>query len=96
MFCTSAICGPVLEAAVRLQDKFGERVNFIHIEPWDLKTARTEGRLVPIPEFTEWGLTTEPWVFIVNAQGLVHARFEGLVTDEELEQAVTAVLLETT
>ena len=96
MFCTSAICGPVLDAAVRLQDKFGERVNFIHIEPWDLKTARTEGRLAPIPEFTEWGLTTEPWVFIVDAQGLVRARFEGLVTDEELEQAVTAVLLETT
>lgn len=92
MFCTSAICGPVLDAAVRLQDKYGERVNFIHIEPWDLNIARNEGRLVPIPEFIEWGLTTEPWVFIVDAQGLVHHRFEGLVTDEELEQAITSVL----
>ena len=92
MFCTSAICGPVLDAAVRVQERFGDSVNFIHIEPWNLKTARAEGRLVPIPEFTEWGLTTEPWVFIIDAQGLVHDRFEGLVTDEELEQAVTAVL----
>ena len=92
MFCTSAICGPVLDSAVRLQERFGESVNFIHIEPWDLNIARTEGRLVPIPEFTEWGLTTEPWVFIVNAQGLVHARFEGLVTDDELQQALTTVL----
>ena len=96
MFCTSAICGPVLDAAVRVQEKHGERVNFIHIEPWDLKTARTEGRLVPIPEFTEWGLTTEPWTFIIDAQGMVHERFEGLITDEELEQAVTSALLETT
>ncbi len=96
MFCTSAICGPVLDAAVRVQEKLGERINFIHIEPWDLKTARTEGRLVPIPEFTEWGLTTEPWVFVIDAQGLVHDRFEGLVTDAEFEQAVTAVLLEST
>ena len=92
MFCTSAICGPVLDAAVRLQEQFGDSVNFIHIEPWDLNVARNEGRLAPIPEFTEWGLTTEPWVFIVDAEGLVHGRFEGLVTDEELQQAVTTVL----
>ncbi len=92
MFCTSAICGPVLDAAVRVQERVGDRVNFIHIEPWDLEVARTEGRLVPIPEFMEWGLTTEPWVFIVDKQGLVHNRFEGLVTDEELERAVMDLL----
>ena len=92
MFCTSAICGPVLDSAVRLQERFGERVNFIHIEPWDLEIARTEGRLVPIPQFTEWGLTTEPWVFIVDSKGLVHDRFEGLVTDDELQQALTTAL----
>lgn len=95
MFCTSAICGPVLDAAVRVQDRFGDSVSFIHIEPWDLETARNEGRLLPIPEFTEWGLTTEPWIFVIDTQGLVHSRFEGLITDEDLEQAVTAVLRET-
>ena len=93
MFCTSAICGPVLDAAVRVQAQFGDRVNFIHIEPWDLKTARSEGRLVPTPDFLEWGMTTEPWVFTVNAQGLIHDRFEGLITDEDLEQALEALLL---
>lgn len=92
MFCTSAICGPVLDAAVRVQKQFGDRVNFIHIEPWNLETARTEGRLTPIPEFLEWGLTTEPWIFVVDAEGRVSDRFEGLVTDEDLEQAVTEVL----
>ena len=89
MFCTSAICGPVLDAAVRVQERFGDRVNFIHIEPWDLETARNQGRLVPLPAFLEWGLTTEPWVFIINAQGRIHDRFEGLITDEDLEQALT-------
>ena len=93
MFCTSAICGPVLDAAVRVQERFGDRVNFIHIEPWDLETARNQGRLVPVPAFLEWGLTTEPWVFVINAQGRIHDRFEGLITDEDLEQALTDLLL---
>jgi nitrogen regulatory protein PII-like uncharacterized protein len=38
-------------------------------------------------------MTTEPWVFTVNAQGLIHDRFEGLITDEDLEQALEALLL---
>ncbi len=92
MFCTSAICGPVLDSAVRVQEKLGDRVNFIHIEPWDLKIAREEGRLIPIREFTEWGLTTEPWIFVVDARGIVFERFEGLVTDGELGKAVMGVL----
>lgn len=92
MFCTSAICGPVLDAAVRVQERFGEVVNFIHIEPWNLETARNEGRLTPVPEFLEWGLTTEPWIFVVDADGRVFDRFEGLVTNQDLEQAVIGVL----
>ena len=96
MFCTSAICGPVLDAAVRIQEKFDYSVNFIHIEPWDLETARTEGRLVPVPEFLEWNLTTEPWVFVIDANGRIHQRFEGLITDQDLTQALESVFPETT
>lgn len=92
MFCTSAICGPVLDAAVRVQERYGDSANFIHIEPWDLETARNEGRLVPVPEFQEWNLTTEPWVFIINAQGRVHQRFEGLITDQDIENALKTLL----
>ena len=96
MFCTSAICGPVLDAAVRVQGRYGDVANFIHIEPWDLETARTEGRLVPIPEFQEWNLTTEPWVFVIDAQARVHQRFEGLITDQDLENALKPILPKTT
>jgi len=92
MFCVSQICGPVLDEVIKVQDQYGDRVNFIHIEPWDLKVARNEGRLVAIPEFAEWELPSEPWVFVVDGAGRVAARYEGLVTHEELEVAVREVL----
>ena len=92
LFCVTRMCGPVTDVAAALHDRYEERVNFIHIEPWDLKIARSEGRLVPIDVSLEWNLPTEPWVFVVDRDGRVAARFEGLVTSDELENAITAVL----
>ncbi len=92
MFCASRICGPVLDQVIAVQGGYSERVNFIHVEPWDLNVARTEGRLVPTPAFTEWRLPSEPWVFLVDQSGRVAARFEGLVTREELEEALEELL----
>lgn len=92
MFCVSQICGPVLDEVIKVQDVYGDRVNFLHIEPWDLEIARSKGRLAPVPEFTEWMLPSEPWVFVVDEAGRVSARYEGLFTHEELEVAVREVL----
>jgi len=92
MFCVTRMCGPVTDIAASLHDRYKEQVNFIHIEPWDLTIARGEGRLVPIAVALEWNLPTEPWVFVVDEAGRVAARFEGLVSSEELEAAILAVL----
>lgn len=92
MFCVTRMCGPVTDIVAALQDRYREQANFIHIEPWDLKIARSEGRLVPIDVVLEWNLPTEPWVFVVDRDGRVAARFEGLATSEELENALTSVL----
>jgi glutathione peroxidase-family protein len=42
----------------------------------------------------EWGLETEPWTFLVGADGKIVERFEGSVSVNELEQAVDALVLE--
>ena len=83
-FCVSAMCGPVTETLDRVRGQLGGAVEFIHIEPWDLAAARNEGRLVPAEVMSEWALPTEPWTFVVGADGRVAARFEGLVTEEEV------------
>jgi hypothetical protein len=93
MFCISQICGPITDVAIEMHKRYGDRMNFIHIEPWDLKTARTEGRLVPTQLFLEWNLPTEPWVFVVGKDGKITARYEGIVANEEIEGSIQEALL---
>lgn len=90
-FCTSAMCGPVTAVVGSLAERFGDRLRFIHLEPFDLHVARTEGRLVWAAAARKWNLETEPWVFVIDASGHVAARFEGLVGVAELEPAIAAV-----
>jgi hypothetical protein len=92
LFCVSLMCGPVYEEVASLHETYGDRVRFIHLEPFDLEIARSEGRLVPTPYSREWGLETEPWVFVIDAAGVVVARFEGLVGAAEIEAAIQRVL----
>jgi hypothetical protein len=39
----------------------------------------------------EWGLKTEPWLFIVDEDGKLASRFEGGLTIDEVEPAVAAL-----
>jgi hypothetical protein len=40
----------------------------------------------------EWLLASEPWVFVVDSQGVISAKFDGIATYEEMEAALTATL----
>jgi hypothetical protein len=86
-YCTSRMCGPVLDVTRLLIPAYGERVAFVHEEVWQ---AGGIERLSPT--FEEWGLRSEPWTFVVDGDGVIRARFEGLVTRGELESAVRQVL----
>lgn len=97
-FCQTATCGPTLEkvkeAAVANPD-----VDFVHVEPYVM--AMKDGRLQPVldeggrlqraPWTIEWGLLSEPFVAVVDADGNVSAKFEGVITTEELEAAIDAL-----
>lgn len=92
-FCQTRFCGPVIDSVVRpLLDRYGSEAAFVHIEPFDLPEAREAGRLTVLPVMGEWGLTTEPWVFIVDRDGRVSAKFEGIMSLEEVEAALAVVL----
>lgn len=88
-FCQTRFCGPVLEQVVApLAERYDGQAAFVHIEPFDLARLRDEGTFAPVPAMEEWGLSTEPWVFVVDAQGLVAAKFEGVVSQQEIVEVL--------
>ncbi|MGH2753299.1 MAG: TlpA family protein disulfide reductase [Actinomycetota bacterium] len=80
-FCTSQVCGPTLSIVKDVAKEF-PKVNFIHIEPYDLD--KVPEKLEPVPAVTAWGLPSEPWVFVTDGKGRVAAKYEGSVAPSEL------------
>ncbi len=87
-FCTSQVCGPTLDNVKSIAPAFAGKVNFIHVEVYDLSDTTN---LKPVPAVTEWGLPSEPWVFVVDRNGNVADKFEGVVPVDELKASIAAV-----
>ena len=93
-FCRTATCGPQVEVLSALHDRFGADANFVHVEVYE-NAQEIDGdasKLRLDPAMAEWGLLTEPFTFVVDAGGLVAAKFEGFVTEGEIEDALASVL----
>ena len=89
-FCTSRTCGPALDTAKALIDRYPD-VNWIHVEVYDNLDAPTAETLVLAEPAVEWGLPSEPWIFVVDTAGVVTDRFEGIVDRVELEEALDRI-----
>jgi hypothetical protein len=97
-FCTSEQCGPTLDSIKPIAEAHPD-VTFINVEPYVLEY--TDGQLQPVldanqqlqaaPATDEWGLLSEPWIFVVDKGGIVRGSFEGVVGQSELEEAVAQV-----
>jgi hypothetical protein len=89
-FCVSQTCGPLLDQVKALRPDY-PGLDFVHVEIYqDLQVTSPE-ELTVVPATTEWGLPSEPWVFVVDASGVVSASFEGAASDAELVDAIEAV-----
>ena len=92
-FCTSRVCAPVMDTVMDpLYERYGDRATFIHVEPFVLRDLRSGFVQNPVPAAREWQLQTEPWVFVVGADGRIAAKFEGIAGLDEVEQALVASL----
>jgi hypothetical protein len=94
-FCKSAQCGPTLDA-IKVMAKSEPQIAFIHVEPYQL--TFTDGRLQPALDpngqlqstsvTNAWGLLAEPWIFVVDGQGIVRGSFSTIVGADELRAAI--------
>ncbi len=86
--CQSRVCGPVVDVAQQVADKYGDEVDFIHMEVYD---ENNPGRGIR-PQLEAFGLQTEPWTFLIDRDGVVRDRIEGAYGVFELEQALKKIL----
>ncbi|MBM4408578.1 MAG: hypothetical protein FJ038_08275 [Chloroflexi bacterium] len=96
-FCRSQTCGPMLDV-VKAVAKNTSGVTFINVEPYilEFKDGRLQpvlsanNQLQPAPATLAFGIPSEPWVFVVDGDGIVRGSFEATVTADELRTAIAA------
>ena len=93
-FCESRTCGPQVEVVKQIKEEYGDRMNYIHIEIYDDPIGLLQGseNLTLRPAVTQWNIPTEPWVFLVDGQGIIADRFEGFASYEELKEAAKRLI----
>ena len=99
-FCTTATCGPQVDAVSELRESYAGQAHFIHVEIYDnpdeIQGDLDRARIAPTVD--EWGLTSIPhwfnesWTFVLDAEGRVQDRFEGFATVVELEESLQTTL----
>jgi hypothetical protein len=97
-FCVSSTCGPTLDKLKPIAAAHPE-MTFINVEPYLLKDD--QGQLQPdrdangdfqaAPATDAFRLQSEPFVFVVGADGKISATFELVFAPEEIEAAIQAV-----
>jgi hypothetical protein len=90
-FCQTRFCGPDYEITSDLQHRYGNQLNFVHIEVYSgLPNPQANGFQFAQP-MDDFGLQTEPWLYVIDAGGTVTWRVEGLFTEDEVVAALAGV-----
>lgn len=87
-FCQLGVCGPVLDLVLETQAEFPD-ITFLHCEVYRNENGPTSGELVGAVETL--GLTWEPSLFVIGADGVLETRLDNVFDRRELTDALTAV-----
>jgi hypothetical protein len=83
-YCSSRVCGPVVDVVDGVRRQMGAGIRFIHVEIYKNNDPR-QGRNEWVKQ---WKLPSEPWTFLVGRDGLIKAKFEGSVSTAELGSTI--------
>jgi hypothetical protein len=88
-WCSSRTCGPVVDVVDAARRRFADTdIRFIHVEIY----AGNDPRKGYNPWYKQWHLPSEPWTFLVGADGRIRAKFAGSVSVRELDGAIQRYL----
>jgi hypothetical protein len=105
-FKVSPECGRALSMIRYLLDRWGDRAVFIHLEPFEYQVITEEpvlsGSLTdpPLNQYAKafglgqdpWPAVKMPWAFVVDAQGIVRAKYIGIVGTADIDVILTQIL----
>jgi hypothetical protein len=96
-FCTSRICGPTLDK-VKAVAAEQPAVTFINVEPYRMTFANNQ--LQPVLDANNqlqtndasdvFNLLSEPWIFVIDGDGIIRGSFEAIAGPDELKAAIAA------
>lgn len=91
LYCQSRFCGPVTAEVVQLADEFGDDANFVHLEVWRdyQKKVVNEAAATYVYHGEE---LTEPWIFLVDADGRIEDRWQNVADPRELRAALSELI----
>jgi hypothetical protein len=85
VYCISRFCGPVTDAVEHLSKTYADRAEFIHVEIW-----RNFKKHVINKAAADWlyrkGNLTEPWLYLIGANGLILDRWSSLFHVQEVAE----------
>lgn len=89
-YCVSAFCGPLTAELAAMATEYDDVAEFVHIEVW----RDFEGQQLN-DAAAEWiqtaGGGNEPWVFLIDGDGTVQARWDNVLDVEDLEAQLQAL-----
>jgi cytochrome oxidase Cu insertion factor (SCO1/SenC/PrrC family) len=86
--CETRLCGPVVDEVLAVYGRVGvARANFVDVEIYPTRDSHN-----PAPEFLRWGFQSEPWVLVIDRNGVIRARFEGPSNAAEIQSALNPLL----
>lgn len=84
-FCQTRFCGPSYEIFNELADHYQDQMNFIHVEVFTGLPNPEVNNWAVTPSMEQFGLESEPWIYLIDDEGTVLYRVEGLFTLQEIE-----------
>ena len=82
--CQSRTCGPVVDIEEEVHAELGDEAAFIHMEVYNQNDPNKGIR----PQLRAFHLESEPWLFVIGADGKISTRIEGAFSPAELKAAV--------
>lgn len=90
VYCVSRFCGPIVETIEAMHDEYGEVAEFVHIEVWKDFDGEELNEAAATWIQTESG-GGEPWIFLIDADGKIAARWDNVLDEAELRSLLDAL-----